>query len=245
MKMNVEYVKGILGELDKYFKNNKRNLIILDDCMDEASQSFKITQLLVVMATFAWSISRKILSTKIYVLLTVSFYHVIYALQSESTHYSCLNVKELLPQKRRHIWGLNDCKGTRTYSHLVCKRTRNHLAKMAKWLSCVSWHIQATIERGFTYKRVRDMIRTNSQMHHTDKYSQHSSTIWSVWLNIWVFIYKLNGCGFESRCSHLSLRYDACFEQGISWHSGNYRVWIHVQTRTWHDKNMQSNAPYR
>ena len=53
MKMNVEYVKGILGELDKYFKNNKRNLIILDDCMDEASQSFKITQLLVVMATFA------------------------------------------------------------------------------------------------------------------------------------------------------------------------------------------------
>ena len=30
---------------------------------------------------------------------------------------------------------------------------------------------------------VRDMIRTYSQMHHTDKYSPHSSFIWSVWLN--------------------------------------------------------------
>ena len=41
------------------------------------------------------------------------------------------------------------------------------------------------------------------QMHHTDKYSQHSSIIWPVWLNGWVFIYELNGCGFESSCSHI------------------------------------------
>ena len=45
MKMNVEYVEGILGELDKYLKKNKRNLLILDDLMDEASKSLKITQL--------------------------------------------------------------------------------------------------------------------------------------------------------------------------------------------------------
>ena len=37
--------------------------------------------------------------------------------------------------------------------------------------------IQATIECGFTLKRVRDMIKTYSQMHRTDKYSQHSSII--------------------------------------------------------------------
>ena len=43
--------------------------------------------------------------------------------------------------------------------------------------------IQATIECGFTLKRVRDMIRTYSQMHRTDKYSQHSSIIYPVWLN--------------------------------------------------------------
>ena len=31
----------------------------------------------------------------------------------------------------------------------------------------------------------------------------------------------------------------ACFEQRVPWHSGNYRVWIHSETRTWHDKNIQ------
>ena len=27
----------------------------------------------------------------------------------------------------------------------------------------------------------------------------------------------------------------------LPWHSGNYRVWIHSETRTWHDKNIQSD----
>ena len=100
--------------------------------------------------------------------------------------------------------------------------------------------IQATIECGFTLKRVRDMIKTYSQMHRTDKYSQHSSIIWPAWLNGWVFVYELSGCGFESSCSHFTFRFRACFEQGVPWHSGNYRVWIHSETRTWHDKNIQS-----
>ena len=88
------------------------------------------------------------------------------------------------------------------------------------------------------------MIRTYSQMHRTDKYSQHSSIIWPAWLNGWVFVYELSGCGFESSCSHIIFRFRACFEQGVPWHSGNYKVWIHSETRTWHDKNIQSNAPY-
>ena len=54
-------------------------------------------------------------------------------------------------------------------------------------------------------KRVRDMIRRYSQMHRTDKYSEHSSIIWSIWPNGWVFFYKLSGSGFESSCSHLKL----------------------------------------
>ena len=94
----------------------------------------------------------------------------------------------------------------------------------------VPW-IQATIECGFTLKRVRDMIRTYSQMHRTEKYSQHSSIIWPVWLNGWVFVYELNGCGFESRCSNLNFRFRACFEKGVPWHSGNYRLWIDSETR--------------
>ena len=55
-----------------------------------------------------------------------------------------------------------------------------------------------------------------------------------------MFVYKLISCGFESLCSHLSFRYRACFEQGVPWRSGNYGVWIHSETWTWHDKNIQS-----
>ena len=113
--------------------------------------------------------------------MTVCFYHVTYAFQSESTLYSCLNVKELLARSRREIWNLSDCNWTRThlYGEFDCM-----------FLSC---HVRVS----------------------------------------------------ESSCSHLNFRFRACFEQGVAWHSGNYRVWIHYKTRTWHDKNIQSNSPYR
>ena len=61
-----------------------------------------------------------------------------------------------------------------------------------------------------------------------------------VWLNDWVFACKLSGCGFDSRRWHLSFRCCVCFEQDVPWHSGNYRVEIHSETRTWHDNNIQS-----
>ena len=43
----------------------------------------------------------------------------------------------------------------------------------------------------------------------------------------------------RARLQSLNLRYRACFEQGVPWHSGIYRVWIHSETREWHDKNTQ------
>ena len=46
--------------------------------------------------------------------------------------------------------------------------------------------------------------------------------------------------GFESSYTHLNFRFRACFEQGVPSHSGNYRVWIHSETRTSHDNNIQS-----
>ena len=148
----------------------------------------------------------------------------------------------------------SDWNWTRTQNHFVLKRTLNHLAKLAKWWSCVlstylhgefdrmflsctvavqlqlqvqlqsviqssrshlnfrfrayAWSrefldIHATIECGFTLKRVHDMIRTYSQMHHTDKYSEHSWIIWLEWPNGRVFVYELSGTGFESSCNHL------------------------------------------
>ena len=51
-----------------------------------------------------------------------------------------------------------DCNWTRTQNHLVLKRTLNHLAKLSKEFL----DIQATVECGFTLKRVRDMTRTYS-----------------------------------------------------------------------------------
>ena len=58
--------------------------------------------------------------------------HVKYAFQSESTIYSCLNVRKLLARSRREIWSLSDCNWTWNQNHLVRTRTLNSLAK---WLS--------------------------------------------------------------------------------------------------------------
>ena len=69
-------------------------------------------------------------------LRTVCSYHVIYAFQSESTRYSCLNVKELLTRSRCEIWGLSDCNLTHN-STLTTENSR--LASLAKWLSVRSW----------------------------------------------------------------------------------------------------------
>ena len=44
-------------------------------------------------------------------------------------------------------------------------------------------HSQAFIELGITLKCIRDMIRTYSQMHRTDKYLQHTSIIWPILIN--------------------------------------------------------------
>ena len=52
-------------------------------------------------------------------------------------------------------------------------------------------------------------------MHRTDKYPQHSLIISPVWLNGLVFVYKLSGCGFESRCSHLNF---------IGYLCGDYKI---------------------
>ena len=72
--------------------------------------------------------------------------------------------------------------------------------------------------------------------------SDHVVHKWPLWLNGWVFIYELSGCEFQSCCSHLNFRFHTCLEQGVPWHSGNYRIWIHSGTCRWHDKNIKKNA---
>ena len=60
-----------------------------------------------------------------------------------------------------------------------------------------------------------------------------------VWLNGWVLVCQLDGCGLKSRCSHLNVRYCACFKQGVPWHSGNFRMQNRFKTSMWHGKNAQ------
>ena len=61
--------------------------------------------------------------------MTVCYYHVTYAFPSESTLYTCLNVKERFAQNRRNIWSLSGSNRIATHNHLVCKQSLNHLAK--------------------------------------------------------------------------------------------------------------------
>ena len=98
---------------------------------------------------------------------------------------------------------------------------------------------------GFSLKSLRDIIRTYSQVHRRDKASQHSSITGPIGLNGSLLVYKLSGCRFELRCSLLNGRICACFEKGVPWDSGNYRMWIHYEKRLWHNMDIQSNVQYR
>ena len=141
--------------------------------------------------------------------------HVTGMFQSESTLFRCLNVKKLLTWSTREIWSLSECNWTWTHNHLVHKPTLNHLAKVPKQIVSLFISKQKVFYRRY-FKRCCN----------------------NVWLNGWVFVYEIDGRGFESSCSHLNFRFFACFEQGAPWHSVNYGVWTHSETRTWHDKNI-------
>ena len=80
--------------------------------------------------------------------------------------------------------------------------------KLQVWRLLRAWSsliFRQTAWCGFTLKLVGGMIITYSQMQCTDMYSKHSSIIWLVWLNGWVFLYELSGCGFKSCCCWLTL----------------------------------------
>ena len=117
-----------------------------------------------------------------------------------------------------------------------------HFQLLTRWLN-------------FYFSTFELLTRISKIKSFTTRWSNDSNDIWlnglngiwlneirPVWLNGWVFLYELSGCGFESHCCHLNFRYHTCFKQRIPWHSGNYRAWIHSETPTWHDNNIQSNA---
>ena len=122
---------------------------------------------------------------------------------------------------------ISDSNWTRIHNHLVRKRTLKLLTKLALNDWALLWVLIC-------------MVHLTVCSYHVTHSFQSEST-----LNGWVFVYELSGCGFESSRCHLNFRFYACFEQGVPWHSGNHRVWVHSETRTWHDQNIQYRSVFR
>ena len=118
-------------------------------------------------------------------------------------------------------------------------RDRLWMNKFVKWK--LPWKIEPhRIYINNDWTQLFCSIDYNGNRTHNQLVRKRTLTIWSNWLNDWVFVYELGGCGIKSHCSHLNFRYHVCFKQEAPWHSENYWVWIHSETRTWHDKNIQS-----
>ena len=109
IKMNVEYVESIPRELGKYFKKKKRNLIMLDDLMDEALKVLNCLHV-VVMTTFPLSILRKICSIKMNVLLV---YMVIFKKPQNNSQFTitvqATVARQISPDKMKFLmWAYRD-----------------------------------------------------------------------------------------------------------------------------------------
>ena len=59
------------------------------------------------------------------------------------------------------------------------------------------------------------------------------------WLNGWVFVYELSGCGFESCGLLLKLQISCLFRAKSSLTLRQLRVYTDFETRTWRDNNIQ------
>ena len=148
--------------------------------------------------------------------LTVWYYHVTYTFQSESTLYSCMNVKEPPTRNRRDVWHLSDSKEIRTQNHLVRKRTLNHSAKLTKWLSLL-WQ-QLSVDSLWNTYVTYNNIQSNAPYRGvlTTRLTHLGSLV--KWLS---FRLRTTWLWVQTCDCHLNFRYHTCLEQGILWHSGN------------------------
>ena len=147
----------------KLLAQNRHNIWSLSDCNETWTQNhFVRKQTLNDLSKLAndWAVLWVLICM---VHLAVCSYHVTYTYQSESTLYSCLNVKKLLAWNRHNIWSLSDCNETWTQNHFVRKQTLNDLSKLAKWLSCnVSNYLYCAFECMFLpcHRRISEWFHT-------------------------------------------------------------------------------------
>ena len=99
-------------------------------------------------------------------IVTVRSYHVTYTFQSESTLYSCLNVKELLAWKRRDIWpvwlnswvfvyGLSGC----GFKSIKAKSVYRKLLNLKLFRSSLALNLYLTFVK--VWKRLKRVITKN------------------------------------------------------------------------------------
>ena len=108
--------------------------------------------------------------------------------------HNFLNVKELLARSKCEIWRLSDCNWTRTYNDWAVLRVRISMVHLIVCSCRVMYAFQSESTLCSWYDKI---MQSNSP------YRQVLSIIWPVWLNGWVFVYELSGCGFESSCIHI------------------------------------------
>ena len=107
--------------------------------------------------------------------------------------------------------------GIRNHNHLVPKRTLNHVAKLAKWLSCV----------------ISTYLCTVCYYHVTYEF-QSESTFYSLHECLGTLCSKQ--APYSNQTSDMA---PASSKEFLDIHA-NYRVHIQPETRTWHDNNIQS-----
>ena len=135
-----------------------------------------------------------------------------------SSHLFSVSMKTHVIQKTSVIqW---NCKTLIVYVNTNQKQPRLYLITNFYILNCsCSFSMWGSLKRLIVNWQERD---SNPQSLFSETKTQSFSQ--TVWLNGCVFVYEPSNCMFESRCSHFIFWYCACFEQGVPWHSRNYRV---------------------
>ena len=87
------------------------------------------------------------------------------------------------------------------------------------------------LEKAFKHSTICDSNRIQTHNHLVGKRTLNHFAKLTKWLACVVSTY-LYGI-------HLNFRYRACFKEGVPWHSGNYRVYVHSEMHTWHNNNIQ------
>ena len=167
--------------------------------------------------------------------LTECSCHVTYAFQSESTLYSFLNVKELLPRNSPKISSLSDCKWTRTHNHLVCKQTHNNLWLndwTVLWVLLYKLHLTVRschvtyafqIETGAWKFLKRTLVLGDTVL-----------TLFYAILKIWVSIKILSGTLKLSKCS---MECSICI-----WLARNNKEWTPAANYKLNDSSKEANS---